>query len=139
MKDSLIAAFLVLSVLLGCETARQKTPEEISKSDLIVTEIESAPVEYKLAYLDNGHLPRGTDVHAARIRYLLLEVSNKTGDTPASIADQTTKVRSVLRESYGRDVTHERFLEEAKEYFAAGGPKLSYKDLSMLLTMGMSK
>ena len=139
MKDFAAAACLILVTLLGCSSPRPLTPDELAKSDLIITEIKTAPVEYQLLYLDSGQLPRGTDVNAGRIRFLLKNLSQKTGDSPQQIADRTSTATSVLKEKYGKAVTHQRFLEEANDYFDAGGPKTNYNDLATLLTIIMGK
>lgn len=90
--------------------------ESLEQSDLIITDMQAAPVEYQLAYLDSNHLPRGTDVHAARIRYLLRSLAQATGKTPAQISDRTTRCTTLLKRDYGKAVTNERFLEEANSY-----------------------
>lgn len=133
-----VAGFLMVVFLAACSSEPQ-TSEGLAKSDLIVTDIQKAPIEYKLAYLDSGHLPRGTDVNASRIRFLLKYLSEKTGDNSQSIADRTSVATSVLKDNYGRAVTNQGFLEEAYEYFEGGGPKTGFNDLASLLTLIMSK
>ena len=64
------AALFIFTIAFGCGKPAPRTPEELAKSDLYVTNIETAPIEYQLAFQDSGELPRGNDVNAARIRYL---------------------------------------------------------------------
>jgi hypothetical protein len=118
-----------------------KTPSasSLSQSDLIITEIKSAPIEYRLAYLDNGQLPRGRDVNAARIRYLLKSLSAKTGDSIQYIADRTSAATDTLRRDFGREVTRQRFLEEANEYCDANRAQINYDSVAALLVTAMGK
>jgi hypothetical protein len=111
----------------------------LAKSDLIVTDIQKAPVEYQLTYLDSGHLPRGNDVSAARIRFLLRSISATTGDSADQIADRTSRSTTVLREQYGKAITNLRFLEEANRYLESGAPKTNYNDLSTLQIILLGK
>lgn len=136
---TLIAGLALILVVMGCASSTPKTSEELAQSDLIITDIQNAPVEYKLAYLDSGHLPRGTDASAARIRFLLNELSERTGDPQQGIADRTSQATAVLKSEYGKVVTHERFLEEAHAYYKTGGPKTSYNDLSTLLVLTLGR
>jgi hypothetical protein len=117
-----------------------KTPSapSLSQSDLIITEIKSAPIEYLLAYLDNGQLPRGTDRSAARIRYLLKSLAEKTGDSYQHIADKTSDATETLKRDYGREVSRQRFLEEANNYLA-GPHQANYDSASALLIVEMGK
>ncbi len=133
--------FIVVLMLfcVACSPAPQKTSEDLARSDLIVTDIANAPPEYQLAYLDQNQLPRGDDVHSARIRYLLKMVSEKTGEPQKQIADRTSRSTTLLKQDYGRAVSNEQFLENAKAYYDAGGPKTSYNDLSTLLLMQLAK
>ena len=128
----LVFSYLVLPV---------KTPSapSLSQSDLIITKIKSAPIEYQLAYLDNGQLPRGTDVNAARIRYLLKSLSEKTGDSNQHIADRTSAATDTLKRDFGREVTRQRFLEEANQYYEASRPQINYDSLAALLITAMGK
>jgi hypothetical protein len=129
----LVFSYLVLPV---------KTPSapSLSQSDLIITKIKSAPIEYQLAYLDNGQLPRGTDVNAARIRYLLKSLSEKTGDSNQHIADRTSAATDTLKRDFGREVTRQRFLEEANGYYYdASKPQINYDSLAALLITTMGK
>jgi len=118
-----------------------KTPSapSLSQSDLIITEIKSAPIEYQLAYLDNGQLPRGRDVNAARIRYLLKSLSEKTGDSNQHIADRTSAATDTLKRDFGREVTRQRFLEEANQYYEASRPQINYDSLAALLITAIGK
>lgn len=131
--------FLALTIVAGCSPAQPRTSESLAQSDLIVTNIETAPVEYQLSYLDAGQLPRGNDVNAARIRYLLKVISDQTGDSVQHIADRTSASTTVLKKDYGKAVTNQRFLEGANEYVLARGPKLDYDSLSGLLIVGLGK
>jgi hypothetical protein len=133
-----LGIIIVVCALAGCSTA-PRSPESLARSDLIVTDIQNAPPEYQLVYLDSGHFPRGNDVNALRIRYLLKELSEHTGDSPVAIADRTQRTTSVLRTEYGREVTNQRFLEEAKSYFDANGPKTNFNDLATLLALTMGR
>jgi hypothetical protein len=129
----LVFSYLVLPV---------KTPSapSLSQSDLIITKIKSAPIEYQLAYLDNGQLPRGTDVNAARIRYLLKSLSEKTGDSNQHIADRTSAATDTLKRDFGREVTRQRFLEEANGYYYdPSKPQINYDSLAALLITTMGK
>lgn len=118
-----------------------KTPSapSLSQSHLIFTEIKSAPIEYQLAYLDTGQLPRGTDRNAARIRYLLKSLAEKTGDSYQHIADKTSEATETLKRDYGRDVSRQRFLEEANNYYIAGAHQVNYDSVSALLIVAMGK
>jgi hypothetical protein len=141
-KARLRAAMLLtgLSVLL-LVALRAKTPSapSLSQSDLILTKIKTAPIEYQLAYVDTGQLPRGTDQNAARIRYLLKSLADKTGDSYQHIADKTSEATETLKRDYGREVTRQRFLEEANDYYKAGGHQVNYDSVSALLIVGMGK
>ena len=138
MKRTIIKILAILMVCAACSTS-PKTSEQLADSDLIITDIEKAPVEYQLAYLDSGHLPRGNDVNAARIRYLLKLISERAGGSQKQIADRTSRSTSLLKQDYGRAVSNQQFLEQAKAYFDAGGQKMSYDDLSTLLVMQLAK
>lgn len=135
----IVVAAVACTCFLSWPSPRPQTSESLSQSDLIITDIKAAPIEYQLAFLDSGHLPRGTDINAARIRYLLKELSEKTGDAPAQISDRTTRCTTVLKQDYGKAVTNQKFLEEANNYYKAGGPKMNYEALSTLLVMQMGK
>lgn len=141
-KAKLIAAIelgsLLLFMYIALPVKRHSAPN-LYQSDLIITEIKSAPIEYQLTYLDSGNLPRGTDLNAARIRYLLRTLSGKTGDTEQHIADSTSAATETLKHDYGREVTRQRFLEEANNYCKAGMPKTSYDSLLPLLVADMGK
>ena len=120
--------------------AKAPSAPSLSQSDLIITEIKSAPIEYQLAYLDNGQLPRGRDVNAARIRYLLKSLSQKTGDSNQHIADRTSAATDTLKRDFGREVTRQRFLEEANGYYYdASKPQINYDSLAALLITAMGK
>ncbi len=110
---------------------------DLSYSDQPV-DLSYAPPQYQLTFLDSGKTPIGSDIHAARIRYLLGMISERTGDTPQHIADRTARCIVVLKQDYGKAVTNERFLEEANDYFNARGPKANYDDLSatLVITLG---
>jgi hypothetical protein len=101
-----------------------------------VTNLQSAPPEYQLLYLDSGHLPQGNDPAAARIRALLREVSESTKDDEKHIADRTSRTVTVLNQD-GIPITNEEFLGEAKAYFSANGPQISFDDLSTTLALGL--
>jgi len=118
-----------------------KTPSapSLSQSDLIITEIKSAPIEYQLAYLDTGQLPRGTDRNAARIRYLLKSLAEKTGDSYQHIAEKTSEATETLKRDYGRDVSRQQFLEEANKYYEANKLQINYDSLAGLLITAMGK
>lgn len=118
---------------------KMPSASSLSQSDLIITEIKSAPIEYQLAYLDNGQLPRGRDVNAARIRYLLKSLSEKTGDSSQHIADRTSAATDTLKRDFGREVTRQRFLEEANEYYDASRPQINYDSLAALLITSLGK
>lgn len=141
-KAKVIAAIALVSLsFLTFVALRVRTPSAPSlfQSDLIIADIKSAPIEYQLAYLDSGHLPRGTDLNAARIRYLLKSLAEKTGDSVQHIADRTCGATEMLKRDYGRELTRQRFLEEANNYFNTGGPQTNYDSLSGLLVAGMGK
>jgi hypothetical protein len=141
-KARLFAAIELAGLLVLMYVALPvKTPSapSLSQSDLIITEIKSAPVEYQLAYLDNGQLPRGRDVNAARIRYLLKSLSEKTGDSNQHIADRTSAATDTLKRDFGREVTRQRFLEEANKYYEASRPQINYDSLAALLITAMGK
>ena len=142
-KARLFAAIQLIGLLVLMYVALPvKTPSapSLSQSDLIITEIKSAPIEYQLAYMDNGQLPRGTDVNAARIRYLLKSLSEKTGDSNQHIADRTSAATDTLKRDFGREVTRQRFLEEANGYYYdASKPQINYDSLAALLITTMGK
>jgi len=132
----LIGLLVLMSKVLPVKTP---SAPSLSQSDLIITEIKSAPIEYQLAYLDNGQLPRGRDVNAARIRYLLKSLSEKTGDSNQHIADRTSAATDTLKREFGREVTRQRFLEEANEYYGASRYQINYDSLAALLITAMGK
>lgn len=121
----------------GSITAEPDNP--LARSDLYVADLKNAPIEYKLNFLDTGEPMRGNDVNAARIRYLLGFVSQRTGDNKGHIADQTARCTVVLKQKYGKSVTNLRFLEEVNSYFLAGGPKDNYSDLSVMMVITLGK
>ena len=141
-KARLFAAILLLGLaVFASRVLPAKTPSapNLSQSDLIITEIKSAPIEYQLAYLDTGQLPRGTDRNAARIRYLLKSLAEKTGDSYQHIADKTSEATETLKRDYGREVTRQRFLEETNNYYKAGGHQANYDSVSALLIVEMGQ
>ena len=141
-KARLFAAILIAGLFVlnyGAQAVKTPSVPSLSQSDLIIAEIESAPIEYQLAYLDNGQLPRGRDVNAARIRYLLKFLSEKTGDSNQHIADRTSAATDTLKRDFGREVTRQRFLEEANQYYEASRPQINYDSLAALLITTMSK
>jgi hypothetical protein len=83
-------------------------------------------------------LDKGDAADAARIRHLLKSLSEQTGDSQAHIADRTARCTVVLRED-GKVVTNLRFLEEASDYFKAGGPKMGFDDLSTALIITLER
>ena len=99
------------------EVGKGKTSEELAKSDRIVTDIKNAPIEYQLAFLDSGHFPKGNDINAARIRYLLKAISAKTRDSAETIGDTAQRANAVLKADYGRIVTIQSFLEQANHVY----------------------
>lgn len=131
-------AGLLLLMYLALPVRKPSAPNLV-ESDLIITEIKSAPLEYRLAYLDTGTLPRGNDLNAARIRYLLKFLAEKTGDSNQHIADKTSEATETLKRDYGREVTRQQFLEEANNYFKAGGQKANYDSVSALLIARMGQ
>ena len=132
----LIGLLVLMYVVLPVKTP---SAPSLSQSDLIITEIKSAPIEYQLAYLDTGQLPRGTDRNAARIRYLLKSLAEKTGDSYQHIAEKTSEATETLKRDYGREGTRQRFLEEANNYYKAGGHQANYDSVSALLIVGMGQ
>ena len=141
-KSKIGAAIALASLLFLTYVAipvRRASAPSLFESDLIITEIKSAPIEYRLAYLDTGQLPRGTDLNAARIRYLLKSLAEKTGDSYQHIADKTSNATETLKRDYGREVTRQRFLEEANNYYKAGGHQANYDSISALLIVGMGQ
>ena len=141
-KARLFAAIQLIGLLVLMYVAlpvKRPSAPSLSQSDLIITEIKSAPIEYQLAYLDNGQLPRGRDVNAARIRYLLKSLSEKTGDSNQHIADRTSAATDTLKRDFGREVTRQRFLEEANEYYDSSRPQINYDSLAALLITAMGK
>jgi hypothetical protein len=141
-KSKIGAAIALASLLFLTYVAipvKRASAPSLFESDLIITEIKSAPIEYGLAYLDTGHLPRGTDLDAARIRYLLKSLAEKTGDSYQHIADKTSDATETLKRDYGREVTRQRFLEEANNYYKAGGPQANYDSISALIIVGMGQ
>ena len=90
----------------------QESDNTLARSDLYIEDIKNAPAEYQLAFLDSGQSVRGTDINAARIRYLLGFISQKTGDGKDHIADQTQRCTIVLKRNYGKAVTNLQFLEK---------------------------
>ena len=141
-KSRISAAIALASLLFLTYVAipvKRASAPSLFESDLIITEIKSAPIEYRLAYLDTGVLPRGTDLNAARIRYLLKSLAEKTGDSYQHIADKTSDATETLKRDYGREVTRQRFLEEANNYYKAGGHQANYDSVSVLLIVGMGQ
>jgi hypothetical protein len=142
-RKSKIGAALALAglLILVCVALPVKRPAAPSllESGLIITDIKSAPLEYQIAYRDTGVLPRGTDLTAARIRYLLKSLAEKTGDSYQHIADKTSEATETLKRDYGREVTRQRFLEEANNYYKAGGHQGNYDSVSARLIVGMGK
>ena len=141
-KARLFAAIILAGLIVfALKVLPAKTPSapSLSQSDLIFTEIKSAPIEYQLAYLDTGQLPRGTDRNAARIRYLLKSLAEKTGDSYQHIADKTSEATETLKRDYGRDVSRQRFLEEANNYYIAGAHQVNYDSVSALLIVAMGQ
>lgn len=135
------AVILIVVVLLFCGgacTTANRSPSNLAESDLVITDIKKAPIEYQLAYLDSGHLPRGNDISATRIRYLLSTISDTTGDSMREIADRTVGCTDVIRRKYGREVKNEEFLEEAKE-FVLTAPKTKYSDAASFLVLQHAK
>ena len=116
-----------------------RTSESLASSDESVTDVETAPPEYQLAYIDAGALPRGNDVNAARIRYLLKSLSTVTGETPQGIADRTRGCTATLKRDYGKPISNQRFLEEANEYFKSGRPQTDYNSVSTMLIAGLGR
>jgi hypothetical protein len=130
-----VSAVFILCILVSCGSAPQ-TSQDLARSDALVTNLKSAPPEYQLLYLDSGHLPRGNDPAAARIRALLREVSGRTKDDERHIADRTSRAVTVLNQD-GIPITNEEFLGEAKAYFTANGPQITFDDLSSTLALGL--
>lgn len=106
-----ICAVLLL-ILTGCAAPRVLTPAELANSDAVITEIQKAPVEYQLAYLDSGRLPRGNNVNAARIRFLLKSVSEKTSDSRQAVADRTSAAVALSKKNMGKRLLTRRFLKK---------------------------
>jgi hypothetical protein len=141
-KAKISAAIALASLLCLMYVAipvKRPSAPSLFESDLIITEIKSAPIEYQLAYLDTGLLPRGTDLNAARIRYLLKSLAEKTGESYQHIADKTSDATETLKRDYGREVTRQRFLEEANNYYKAGGHQANYDSVSALVIVGMGQ
>lgn len=143
------AVFLILIIgvfaLVKCSNSEStpktggKTSDELVKSDLIITDIENAPLEYRIVFLDSGHFPRGNDVGAARIRYLLKSISEKTGDSSKTIADTASRASQLLKKDYGKNVTIQAFLEQANRAFESGTPKASITEVAPILVQLMSR
>jgi hypothetical protein len=141
-ESKMAAAITVVGLLiLWCVAmpVRRPSAPNLLESDLIITEIKSAPIEYQFAYHDTGLLPRGTDLNAARIRYLLKSLAEKTGDSYQHIADKTSEATETLKRDYGREVTRQQFLEEANNYYKVGGPQANYDSVSALLIAQLGK
>lgn len=127
-------AICLICFFAAC-SSQPRTSESLAQSDLVVTDIRTAPVEYQLAYSDSSNLPRGNDADAARIRYFLNILTQKTGDSEKVIADMTARCTRLLKKDYGKVVSNQRFLEDADDYFAAGGKKVKFEELGSLLVM----
>ena len=116
-----------------------KTSEELANSVLIITDIENAPIEYGIVFLDSGHLPRGNDINAARIRFLLKAIGEKSGDSSKMIADTASRATGVIKSQYGRNVTIQKFLEQAYQVLESGGKRDSITALAPILIMLMGR
>lgn len=117
----------------GATTSSQSTPEAVPQSDLFITDIKSAPIEYTVVFLDTGQFPRGNDIKAARIRFLLKAIGAKTGDSSKTIADTASRATDVIKADYGRIVTIQNFLEQAYQYYETGAPRESITALAPIL------
>lgn len=122
-----LVLFIWLAFVTACATSNHNTAVSPAKQS----------IEYKLAYLDSlkdGKLLRDDDVRINRIRYLLENIAQKSGDSKEHIADRTAQVTTFLHEKYGKDVTNAEFLEQANSFYTTA-PKTSYDNASNLLVI----
>lgn len=122
---------LLMALILGCSTG--------GSSSNYNTDPRNKPPEKQLAYLDGGLSAMNDDTKVARYRYLLENISNKTGDSKASISDLTYRSTAALASDYGKKITNLEFLEQANIFLDRSSVKSNYKDLSTMLIITMGK
>ena len=133
-----LLAVCLLSIQ-GCDPPHSQTSEELATSEAHVTDLVNAPVEYGIACLDSGEIPKGNDINAARIRFLLKAISEKSGDSSQTIADQASRATQVLKKNFGKVVTIRAFLEQVHDYFETGAPKGRVAEITPILIGLMSR
>jgi starvation-inducible outer membrane lipoprotein len=99
----------LLLILAGC--AGENTPPNITKPT------PEPSLEFKLAAIDSGGLVEESDIRINRFRYLMDEISERTGDSKLEIADQTVKYTQVARNKYGKDIKNLDLMEAAHKYY----------------------
>ena len=73
------------------------------------------PLEAKLASIDAGYIVDVGDENAARIRYLLSELSQATGLTKNQIGDKTVQASKFAKERFGVEIKNRVLMEDAHD------------------------
>lgn len=69
---------------------------------------------------DGMELPEDSDIRVKRAEYLLKNLSEKTKETPLSIAYATDTMSVFLEKEFGKSILRLQLLEEMKEVYADG-------------------
>jgi hypothetical protein len=107
-----LASFCVIWLLMLAGCAGD------SQSSRVAKPTPEPSLEHKLDVIDNGGQVAENDIRINRFRYLMDEISVRTGDTRSEIAEQTVKFTQVARNKYGKDVKNLDLMEAAYKYYA---------------------
>jgi hypothetical protein len=83
-------------------------------------------LEYVLASLDEGYQVTEDTIRVKRYRYLLKDLSERTGETEYEIANHTVQAVNHSRESYGKEFKIMDLMERAHDFYKATGSKEKY-------------
>lgn len=98
---------------------------------------ENYSTEYKMAVLNaDGDTIQEGDATVSRFRYLLQEISERTGEDQERIADMTVFGKKELKEKYGKEVKLLDFMEGCKNVISGTTEKIGYATVvTMMVTI----
>jgi hypothetical protein len=115
--------------------ASQRDNESSGKS------VERMLAEMDSIYADDKPVLSDEDVRIKRIRYLLKNISTKTGDSTHDVADLTSRYTTMSRNEYGRVIKNQDWMEYANAMLSKTYPKMkwNYKTVCSLVSLDLNK
>ena len=96
---------------------------------------DAESLEYMLAALNAGTAVDRNDVTIARFRYLLKQLSERTGYSKEKIGDMTVTAQQHLRENYGRNIGLLDLMEAANKSISGSNIQVKYEQILAALVV----